>query len=146
MARRLPSLIRMRLAILLIVTLLASSTVGVPYAFADRAATENATFTGAWAGEWKRSTGGSSHPVDVVFVPTRDPAEVVAQFTFLSGAQTWTSRRAGVVVDDAVRFELPGGGAIVLRAERDGMLEGTFEAPSGRLPAERGSIRLSRVR
>lgn len=102
--------------------------------------TEARALAGAWVGHWTRASGGQSQPVEISITPSTDPARIVGQFTFLTGAQSWTARREGVVVDDAVRFELAGGGSIALRSEPHGQLSGSFEAPSGRLPAERGLL------
>jgi hypothetical protein len=102
-----------------------------------------AAFVGSWAGHW--TAGSSPQPVEIVIGAASRSARIVAQFTFVTGAHSWSARREGVVVDDAARFELPGGGAIVLRAGTDS-LEGTFEAPSGQLPAQRGSLVVTRVR
>lgn len=107
---------------------------------------EAAPLAGAWTGHWTPAGDRRPQPVELIVAPGDASDRIVGQFTFLSGAQSWTARRIGLVVDGALRFELLGGGTIVLGAEQEGELSGTFEAPSGRLPATQGSIRLRRAR
>jgi hypothetical protein len=69
----------------------------------------------------------------------------VGQFTLLNGGHVWTARRDGAVVGAAARFELLGGGEIVLRQVAPNRLTGEFAAAAGYLPAPRGSIELQRI-
>ncbi|MBI2206512.1 MAG: hypothetical protein HYU41_21985 [Candidatus Rokubacteria bacterium] len=105
-----------------------------------------AALVGAWTGQWTAAPDSRPRPLEMILTRGRSDGVVVGQFTFLTTGHAWTARREGVVVDGAVRFELPAGGAIVVRVIDADRLTGEFTGAQGALPAERGSFELSRAR
>ncbi len=101
---------------------------------------------GTWSGDWTAGARGRGS-MEAIITPTSDPGQVMAQFTFVGGGVTRTSRRVGNVESDGhVRFPLLGGGVIVLRPEGEGRLQGEFTDERGALPAPQGVVTLTRTR
>lgn len=100
---------------------------------------------GAWTGHWAAKGSAATGSVEVIFTSGAERGPILAQFTFMHGVKTFTSRREGIAVDGLVRFEAPDDGEIVLRLEAPGRLVGDFSGGST-LPAAQGGIELTRAR
>jgi hypothetical protein len=104
-----------------------------------------ATLLGAWSGQWQADSGNARGQVEAII--TRGAADdvVVGQFTFLHGARSLTARREGTLGDGAVRFDLLGGGELVLRPSGINEIAGGFTGAQAALPVASGTLRLVRA-
>jgi hypothetical protein len=99
---------------------------------------------GMWIGEWVADGGAAGGSLEMILA--RDPADrqaLVAQVTFVDGAQSDTVRREGRLTRTGVFFGLVGGGAMVLTLEPGPRLAGEF-AGGPCVPVRRGSLELAR--
>lgn len=120
---------------------------GAPAALhaADTGPGSSSTLAGAWTGHWAAKDSAATGPLEVLIADGAERGPILAQFTFMHGAKSFTSRREGVAVDGVVRFEVPDDGEIVLRLESAGRLVGDFSGGQT-LPARQGGIELTRAR
>ena len=100
------------------------------------AATEIATFSGTWCGQWfgERTNTLMADQLIAVEMITQSSAQVayigVGLWGHLAG-QRWSYRLTAELVDGALRFKLPQGTIVTAKMSQDGTLSARGVSPGG---------------